>query len=200
MLLKKIFSLFLASYAKRKVVLNQETMKADIRIAFERLKLIKVPTENLVDAKKVRNKIYHDDGIEFLELQQIINIYCKAIKTEHPLESVSEKSLPEKAALIRDLNKLKSLAIEDMLSKIREIYRKNKSIFTEEMITALVDYKETSESTQEIIRIYYFLVQDGEILKTKKQELSYILGSNVVSDENIKKLIEFRNKNILRLV
>ena len=87
-----------------------------------------------------------------------------------------------------------------MLSKIREIYRKNKSIFTEEMITALVDYKETSESTQEIIRIYYFLVQDGEILKTKKQELSYILGSNVVSDENIKKLIEFRNKNILRLV
>ncbi len=202
MLLKKIFSLFLASYAKRKVVLNQETMKADMRIAFERLKLIKVPTENLVDVKRVRNKIYYDDlfDIEFLELQKIINIYCKAIKTEHPFESVSEKSLPEKAALIRDLNKLKSLAIEDMLSKIREIYRTNKSIFTEEMITALVDYKETSESTQEIIRIYYFLVQDGEILKTKKQELSYILGSNVVSDENIKKLIEFRNKNILRLV
>ena len=202
MLLKKIFSLFLASYAKRKVVLNQETMKADMRIAFERLKLIKVPTENLVDVKRVRNKIYYDDlfDIEFLELQQIINIYCKAIKTEHPLESVSEKSLPEKEALIRDLCKLKSLAIEDMLSKIREIYRTNKSIFTEEMITALVDYKETSESTQEIIRIYYFLVQDGEILKTKKQELSYILGSNVVSDENIKKLIEFRNKNILRLV
>ncbi len=200
MLLRKIASLFLASYAKRKVVLNQETMKADIRIAFERLKLIKVPTENLVDAKKVRNKIYHDDDIEFLELQQIINIYCKAIKTEHPLESVSEKSLPEKEALIRDLCKLKSLAIEDILAKIREIYRKNKSIFTQEMIAALVDYKETSESTEEIIKIYYFLVQDGEILKTKKQELSYILGSNVVSDENIKKLIEFRNKNILRLV
>lgn len=200
MLLKKIASLFLASYVKRKVVLNQETMKADIRIAFERLKLIKVPTENLVDAKKVRNKIYHDDDIEFLELQQIINIYCKAIKTEHPLESVSEKSLPEKEALIRDLCKLKSLAIEDMLSKIREIYRSNKSVFTQEMIAALVDYKETSESTEEIIKIYYFLVQDGEILKTKKQELSYILGSNVVSDENIKKLIEFRNKNILRLV
>ena len=200
MLLKKIFSLFLASHAKRKIVLNQETMKADARIAFERLKLIKVPTENLVDVRRVRNKIYYDDNIESLELQKIIHIYCKAIETKHPLESVSEKSLPEKAALIRDLNKLKSLAIEDMLSKIREIYRTNKSIFTEEMITALVDYKETSESTQEIIRIYYFLVQDGEILKTKKQELSYILGSNVVSDENIKKLIEFRNKNILRLV
>ena len=118
----------------------------------------------------------------------------------HPLEPVSEKSLPETAALIRDLNKLKLLAIEDMLSKIREIYRTNKSIFTEEMMTALVDYKETSESTQEIIRIYYFLVQDEEILKTKKHELSYILNSNVISDENIKKLIEFRNRNILRLV
>lgn len=200
MLLKKIFSLFLASYAKRKVVLNQETMKADMRIAFERLKLIKVPTENLVDAKKVRNKIYHDDDIKFLDLQQIINIYCKAIKTEHPLECVNKESLSDKEALIRDLCKLKSLAIEDILSKIREIYRSDKSVFTQEMITALVDYKETSESTEEIIKIYYFLVQDGEILKTKKQELSYILGSNVVSDENIKKLIEFRNKNILRLV
>ena len=154
----------------------------------------------MVDVKRVRNKIYYDENIESLELQKMINIYCKAIETKHPLEPVSEKSLPEKAALIRDLNKLKLLAIEDMLSKIREIYRTNKSIFTEEMINALVDYKETSESTQEIIRIYYFLVQDEEILKTKKHELSYILGSNVVSDENIKKLIEFRNKNILRLV
>lgn len=87
-----------------------------------------------------------------------------------------------------------------MLSKIREIYRTNKSIFTEEMINALVDYKETSESTQEIIRIYYFLVQDEEILKTKKHELIYILNSNVISYEYIKKLIEFRNRNILRLV
>lgn len=200
MLLRKIASLFLASYAKRKIVLNQETIKADARIVFERLKLVKVPTENLVDVKRVRNKIYYDENIESLELQKMINIYCKAIKTEHPLESVSEKSLPEKEALIRDLCKLKSLAIEDMLSKIREIYRSNKSVFTQEMIAALVDYKETSESTEEIIKIYYFLVQDGEILKTKKQELSYILGSNVVSDENIKKLIEFRNKNILRLV
>lgn len=200
MLLRKIASLFLASYAKRKIVLNQETIKADARIVFERLKLVKVPTENLIDVKRVRNKIYYDENIELLELQKMINIYCKAIKTEHPLESVSEKSLPEKEALIRDLCKLKSLAIEDMLSKIREIYRSNKSVFTEEMIAALVDYKETSESTEEIIKIYYFLVQDGEILKTKKQELSYILGSNVVSDENIKKLIEFRNKNILRLV
>lgn len=200
MLLRKIASLFLASYAKRKIVLNQETIKADARIVFERLKLVKVPTENLVDVKRVRNKIYYDENIESLELQKMINIYCKAIETKHPLEPVSEKSLPETAALIRDLNKLKLLAIEDMLSKIREIYRTNKSIFTEEMINALVDYKETSESTQEIIRIYYFLVQDEEILKTKKHELSYILGSNVVSDENIKKLIEFRNKNILRLV
>lgn len=200
MLLRKIASLFLASYAKRKIVLNQETIKADARIVFERLKLVKVPTENLVDVKRVRNKIYYDENIESLELQKMINIYCKAIKTEHPLESVSEKSLPEKEALIRDLCKLKSLAIEDMLSKIREIYRSNKSVFTQEMIAALVDYKETSESTEEIIKIYYFLVQDGEILKIKKQELSYILGSNVVSDENIKKLIEFRNKNILRLV
>ena len=57
MLLKKIASLFLASYAKRKIVLNQETIKADARIVFERLKLIKVPTENLVDVKRVRNKI-----------------------------------------------------------------------------------------------------------------------------------------------
>lgn len=129
MLLRKIASLFLASYAKRKIVLNQETIKADARIVFERLKLVKVPTENLVDVKRVRNKIYYDENIESLELQKMINIYCKAI-----------------------------------------------------------------------IKIYYFLVQDGEILKTKKQELSYILGSNVVSDENIKKLIEFRNKNILRLV
>ena len=92
MLLKKIFSLFLASYAKRKVVLNQETMKADMRIAFERLKLIKVPIENLVDVRRVRNKIYYDDNIESLELQKIIHIYCKAIETKHPLESVSEKS------------------------------------------------------------------------------------------------------------
>lgn len=199
MLLKKIASLFLASYAKRKVVLNQKTMKADARIVFERLKLVKVPTENLVDVKRFRNKIYYDD-IESLDLQKMINIYCKAIETKHPLEPVSAESLPETAALIRDLNKLKLLAIEDMLSKIREIYRTNKSIFTEEMINALVDYKETSESTQEIIRIYYFLVQDEEILKTKKHELIYILNSNVISYEYIKKLIEFRNRNILRLV
>lgn len=200
MLLEKIGSLFLASYAKRKIVLNQETMKADARIVFERLKLIKVPTENLIDVKRVRNKIYYDENIESLELQKMIDIYCKAIETKHPFKSVSEESLSERAALTRDLDKLKLIAIEDMLSKIREVYRTNKSMFTEEMMTALVDYKETSESTQELIRIYYFLVQDGEILNTKKQELDYILNSNVISDENIKKLIEFRNKNILRLV
>lgn len=61
MLLRKIASLFLASYAKRKIVLNQETIKADARIVFERLKLVKVPTENLVDVKRVRNKIYYDE-------------------------------------------------------------------------------------------------------------------------------------------